>query len=170
VNYQQRLFDNYTVSHERGTLSSFSIEDDDIPHFQADDVLVFVVTATVSGASYKHDTSGDWVRTNKLTTHEVRVADGVMKEEIVEFYNLAGDQLPFVRPGAQSAAQNAPSSPAASGSTHVQPSVASTGNTSDDTDEEDEEEEDTQDEQDFSSSDQSARDKVLDAFLNEQSA
>jgi hypothetical protein len=169
MNYQQRLFDNYTVSHERGTLSSFSIEDDDIPHFQADDVLVFVVTATVSGASYKHDTSGDWVRTNKLTTHEVRVADGVMKEEIVEFYNLAGDQLPFVRPGAQSA----PSSPAAGGSTHVQPSVASAGNTesdSDEEDEEDEDEEDNQDEQDLSSTDQTARDTVLAAFLDEQSA
>jgi hypothetical protein len=113
---QQRLFDGYSVPHERGTLGAFEIEDEDVEHFRADDVLVLVVTATVAGGSFKHDSSGDWVRTNKLATHEVRVADGVMKEEIVEFYNLGGDHLQFSN---GSAARG--SSPVAS--THVDPTA-----------------------------------------------
>jgi hypothetical protein len=117
---QQRLFDGYSVPHERGTLGGFEIEDEDVEHYRADDVLVLVVTATVVGGSFKHDSSGDWVRTNKLATHEVRVADGVMKEEIVEFYNLAGDHLPFTRPGSNGSAARG-SSPA--GSTHVDPPI-----------------------------------------------
>jgi hypothetical protein len=173
VSYQQRLFDGYTVSHERGTIGSFQIEDEDIRHFRADDVVVLVVTASIAGGSYKHDASGDWVRTNKLTAHQVRVADGVMKEEIVEFYNLAGDQLPFVSSGGSGNSGSSGSTtgaPSSSGSTHVDPSVAAAGNTSDDTDEEDEDEEDSQDEQDFSPAGQEERDKVLATFLNEQSA
>lgn len=170
MNVQQRLFDGYTVSRERGALAPFTIEDEDIKHFQADDVLVLVVTATVSGGSYKHDTSGDWVRTNKLTTHEVRVADGVMKEEIVEFYNLAGDQLVFARSGAQRPPSSASGPGGGNGSTHVDAGVASAGNTSDETDEGDEDEGEEQDDQDFSPVDATARDTVLAAFLNEPGA
>ena len=165
MSYQQRLFDGYTVTHERGTLSSFSIEDEDIKHFRADDVVVLVVTATIAGGAYKHDTSGDWVRTNKLVTHEVRVADGVMKDEIVEFYNLAGDQLAFSRPSG-SAMSPAMSSqgPPGNGSTQVEPGVASSGNTGESS------------ESSESGSDQgvsdphvgnAARDQVLAAFLDE---
>jgi hypothetical protein len=166
VSYQQRLFDGYTVTHERGMISSFQIEDEDIKHFQADDVLVLVVTGTVAGGSFKHDPSGDWVRTNKLTAHQVRVADGVMKEELIEFYNLLGDQLPFTRPGSGSGPSR---SSGASGSTHVDPSVAVAGNNA----VQDGEDEETPSDPDFSymegevGYDSSApRDEVLAAFLN----
>jgi hypothetical protein len=159
MSVQQRLFDGYSVSHERGAISSFQIEDSDIRHFQADDILVLVVTATVSGGSFKHDTSGDWVRTNKLVAHQVRVADGVMKDEIVEFYNLMGEQLPFTLPAASRSSSSG-------GSTHVDPSVASSGNTGGDDDDDDD--------QDFSYVDASQgapadapRDAALAAFLDE---
>jgi hypothetical protein len=170
VSYQQRLFDGYTVTHERGTLGSFQIEDEDIKHFQADGTIVLVVTGTVVGGSFKHDPSGDWVRTNKLVTHEVRVASGVMKDEIVEFYNLGGDQLAF---GPSNSSSSAGRSGGAVGSTHVDPSVASGGNP--DLDDEDD------DDQDFSFADSAgalpggvqiqatgaARDEALAAFLDE---
>lgn len=178
MSYQQRLFDGYTVSHEKGTVSTFQIEDEDIQHFQADGTIVLVLTATIAGGSFKHDTSGDWVRTNKLTTHEVRVATGVMKEEIVEFYNLLGDQLPFARPASGTATTGAASSGTSSlpgGSTHVDPSVAPTGNTG----ELDPDDDDTPADQDFSyevddtvdqavaANGDTPRDKALAAFLNE---
>jgi hypothetical protein len=168
MSYQQRLFDGYTVSHERGTLSAFTIEDEDIRHFKADDVVVLVVTATVGGAAFKHDVSGDWLRVNKLTAHEVRVAEGVMKEEIVEFYNLAGDQLAFARPGgsASSVSSGPAQGSAQSGSTHVDPSVASAGNTPN----ADEEEDDDQDFSNGQASPDGQADPVLAAFLNEPGA
>jgi hypothetical protein len=165
MSYQQRLFDGYTVSHERGTLSAFTIEDEDIRHFKADDVVVLVVTATVGGAAFKHDVSGDWLRVNKLTAHEVRVAEGVMKEEIVEFYNLAGDQLAFARPGGSTSSGPAQGS-AQSGSTHVDPSVASAGNTPN----ADEDEDDDQDFSNGQASPDGQADPVLAAFLNEPGA
>jgi hypothetical protein len=180
MSYQQRLFDGFSVTHERGMIGSFQIEDEDIAHFQADDVVVLVVVGTTAGASFKHDPSGDWVRTNKLTAHQVRVADGVMKEEIIEFYNLLGDQLPFTRPGHSTAAaqtaQSAPASSTSGGSTHVDPSVASTGNNA----VQDPDDEDTPDDQDFTYEEDTTvgivveanppRDPALAAFLNAETA
>lgn len=95
TSYQQRLFDGFAVARERATIGKWDIEAPDIEHYRADEVLVMVVTATVAGGSYAHDNNGDWIRTNKLVAHQCRVATGVMKDEIVEFYNLAGDELPF---------------------------------------------------------------------------
>jgi hypothetical protein len=127
--YQQRLFDGFVVEKERATLTAWEIEPDDIEHFRADEVIVMVVTATVAGGSFKHDNNGDWIRTNKLVSHQCRVASGVMKDEIVEFFNLAGDELPFTKkshsassPGtpATGSTPGAPASSPPAGSTPVQ--------------------------------------------------
>lgn len=113
---QQVLFDGFSVEKQKGVVTGFDIEPDDMENYRADDVLVLVMTATVVGGSFKQNASGDWVRTNALKSHQVRVANGVMKDEIVEFFNLAGDELPFSRPGAARAVGNpvgAPVAPAA---------------------------------------------------------
>lgn len=95
MSYQQRLFDGYTVEAQRGSIGSFDIEEVDTDHYRADQVLVLVVTATVSGASFSATKAGDWVRTNKLTASQVHVVTGEQRDEIVEMFNLAGDELPF---------------------------------------------------------------------------
>lgn len=95
MSYQQRLFDGYVVETNRGSIGAFDIEEGDADHYRADEVLVMVVTATVSGANFGQTKAGEWVRTNKLTASQVHVASGPERDAIVAMFNLAGDELPF---------------------------------------------------------------------------
>lgn len=183
---QGRLFDGYAIEKERVKFGPIDIEDEDVRHFKAGDGIVFVGYATVTAANVKANSSGDWVRTNGVTVHQMRVATGVMKDEIAEFYNMAGDVLPFPTKSQNQTPPQTPTSsspttgPAPTGSTQVDSSVALGGNTGDSTtqdseDGEDDDEESLEDKiarassklkDEFGTSDKS-RDPALEAFIAE---
>jgi hypothetical protein len=107
MNTQMRLFDGYTIETEKGRIGTFDIDPDEVGFYRADEVLVLVVTATVAGESTRQTTGGDWLRTNNLKAHIVHVAQGLMRDELIEFYNLTGDELPFpTTPAAPAAPQS----------------------------------------------------------------
>ena len=92
---QERLFDGFVVENERGRIVTFEIDPEDIAHFKADRELTLVVKGVVTGGSFKQTTGGEWLRTSVVTPKAVRVATGTMEEEIVEFYGLSSEELPF---------------------------------------------------------------------------
>lgn len=91
---QLRMFEGkLPVAAFHATLGSFQIEDEDVDAYGADEHLVLVVTVTVDGASHKRNKDEEWERTAKLTVHGVRVAEGEMRENLLEVFGLWDPQL-----------------------------------------------------------------------------